>query len=198
MFGIPQQSMKKWEQTLQTTIALQPEHLSIYSLIVEPGTPLQQWVSKGMIELPSDDLVADMYEFTQEYLAKFGYYQYEISNWARPLQNAETSECIHNKQYWKNKPYIGYGAGAHGSFDKIRTESIKHPLLYIKKITEHANHNYAYSPAITKITKLNKITEMRETMMMGLRLTKEGVSDQDFSNALGNISKLYSQTKSMN
>jgi len=185
MFGIPQQNMEKWEQTLQTTISLHPEHLSIYSLIVEPGTPLNQWVNKGIVDLPSDDLAADLYEFTQEYLANFGYYQYEISNWARPMQNGKTSECIHNKQYWKNKPYIGYGAGAHGFFDKIRTENIKHPLTYIKKITEQTSKHFIFSPAIAKVTKLDRITEMRETMMMGLRLTKEGINNQDFFKRFG-------------
>jgi len=111
IFALPGQSLATWQDTLERAIALGPEHLSLYSLIVEEGTPLFTWVKQGRVHEADEDLAADMYEYAEARLATAGYRQYEISNWATP-----DHACQHNLTYWRNLPYIGLGAGAHGSF----------------------------------------------------------------------------------
>jgi oxygen-independent coproporphyrinogen III oxidase len=115
IFGLPDQSMAQWEATLDRAIGLRPEHLSLYSLIVEEGTPLFTWVNQGKVIPADDDLAADMYELAIAKLGQAGYGQYEISNWSLPGH-----ECQHNLTYWHNLPYIGLGAGAHSFFDGHR------------------------------------------------------------------------------
>src|SRR4051812_8743224 len=96
IFGLPHQAMDDWENTLDQALQLAPEHLSLYSLIVEPNTPLHHWVQVGQVDAPDDDLAADLYELAMGKLAEAGYVQYEVSNWARndgpPLSN----------QLWRN------------------------------------------------------------------------------------------------
>jgi len=111
IYGIPNQRLSDWQNTLSAALQLEPEHLSLYSLIVEPGTPLAAQVESGRLPPPDDDLAADMMDLAAEVLSAAGFVQYEISNFARGLTRA----CRHNLQYWRNLPYLGFGAGAHGS-----------------------------------------------------------------------------------
>ncbi len=83
IFGLPHQAQAAWESTLDQALQLAPEHLSLYSLIVEPDTPLYHWVQLGKVDAPDDDLAADLYELAMAKLAGEGYLQYEVSNWAR-------------------------------------------------------------------------------------------------------------------
>jgi len=127
MFGLPGQTMQHWRETLEQALELHPEHFSLYSLIVEEGTPFYTWVHEGRITPGDEDLCADMYEYADELLQQAGYVNYEISNWALPDHYSR-----HNLTYWQNLPYIGMGAGAYSSFGGRRFSNEREPLEYMK------------------------------------------------------------------
>src|SRR5439155_11588511 len=115
MFGLPGQTMRHWQTTLDQALTLHPEHFSLYSLIIEEGTPFHTWSNEGRIIPGDEDLCADMYEYADERLQAEGYENYEISNWALAGYQSR-----HNLTYWQNLPYIGMGAGAHSYFGNRR------------------------------------------------------------------------------
>lgn len=119
IFNLPEQPLAQWQRNLQAALELGPDHLSLYALIVEPGTPLHRQVSQGQIPPPDDDLAADMYACALDTLGTAGYSHYEISNWARTGGEAEWQTpalaSAHNLIYWRNQPYLGLGAGAYGT-----------------------------------------------------------------------------------
>ena len=127
MFGLPNQTMRQWQETLDEALALRPEHLSLYSLIIEEGTPFATWAQEGRITPGDEDLCADMYEYADERLRTEGYSNYEISNWSLPGH-----QCQHNLTYWWNLPYIGMGAGAHSFFGGKRFSDVLDPQEYIR------------------------------------------------------------------
>ncbi len=129
MFGLPGQTMQHWRETLAQALELHPPHLSLYSLIVEEGTPFYTWAHDGSIIPGDEDLCADMYEYADELLQAAGYVNYEISNWALPGYQSR-----HNLTYWQNLPYIGMGAGAYSSFADRRFSNVLEPLAYIKTL----------------------------------------------------------------
>lgn len=131
MFGLPQQTMDHWRQTLDHALDLHPDHLSLYSLIIEEGTPFYTWAHDGRITPGDEDLCADMYEYADELLHKAGYGNYEISNWALPGH-----ESRHNLTYWHNLPYLGMGAGAHSFFAARRFSNERDPATYIKRVKQ--------------------------------------------------------------
>ena len=139
IFNIPGQTMDIWKRDLQTIIDLNPEHLSCYSLTVEEGTQLYQYVNRGKVTMPSDDQSADLYLWTQSIMAKNGYEQYEISNWSKP-----ENECRHNLHYWEIDPYLAFGPSAHGFDGKIRFSNIRNLDGYIKNLCDgkspHQDH----------------------------------------------------------
>src|SRR5690348_6581656 len=104
IFGLPNQTPGEWAADLEETIRLRPEHVSLYGLIVEEKTEFGRRHAAGRLPLPEEDSVAEMYELTLDRLAVAGYRQYEISNFARPGR-----ECRHNRVYWQNEPYVGFG-----------------------------------------------------------------------------------------
>lgn len=110
IYGLPGQDCQSWHDTVEAVLALEPEHLSCYGLKVEEGTPLAERVAAGEC-LPDDDQQADCYLWTVERLARAGYYQYEVSNFARA-----GFQSRHNLKYWMSKPYLGFGPGAHSDF----------------------------------------------------------------------------------
>ncbi|WP_298003476.1 MULTISPECIES: radical SAM family heme chaperone HemW [Anaerolinea] len=185
MFGIPGQTMDTWKYSLDFALSLDPEHLSLYCLTVEEGTPLHQWVEKGKTIMPSEDETAEMYEFSMDYLAEFGFLQYEISNWAKPGKNGEWQMCRHNLQYWNYLPYLGFGAGAHGFFENIRTENVRAIPKYIHQINHLIAQAFPTSPANDRVLKLDFQEQMKEYMMVGLRLTHNGVQLEDFYSRFG-------------
>ena len=113
IYGLPGQTLADWQKTLTAAAALEPNHISCYGLKVEPGTPL--WQQRHSAALPDDDAQADMYLWTVDYLAKQGYVQYEISNFARP-----GFESRHNLKYWRLEEYAGFGPGAHSDLGGVR------------------------------------------------------------------------------
>ncbi|HTI13947.1 MAG TPA: radical SAM family heme chaperone HemW [Dictyobacter sp.] len=129
MFGLPDQTMQQWRETLDKALDLHPEHFSLYSLIVEEGTPFFTWVEEGRITPGDQDLSADMYEYADQRLAEAGYLNYEISNWSLPGHHSR-----HNLTYWFNLPYIGMGAGAYSSFGGRRFSNEREPVEYVKRL----------------------------------------------------------------
>lgn len=130
IYGLPGQTMESWQESLEAALELHPEHLSCYGLKVEPGTPLDGRVMRGEI-LPDDDTQADMYLWTVEKLRLMGYLQYEISNFARP-----GFQSRHNLKYWKSKPYVGFGPGAHSDFGGRRYSFVRDLDKYIRGILD--------------------------------------------------------------
>lgn len=181
MFGIPGQSLADWQANLQKAIALQPDHLSLYSLILEPGTQLFDDVEAGRLQPVSEDLSADMFELAMDELEKAGFSHYEISNWSR----GEAFEARHNKIYWKNQPYLGVGAGAHSSLNGLRVANTTSIEDYIYKIGSLGADSASAFPVAVETLKLDPYTMQQETMMLGMRLTREGVSAFAFEKRYG-------------
>ncbi len=180
IFGLPMQSLSAWQQTLSWALELAPEHFSLYALTLEHGTPLKTWVDRGLLALPEPDLAAEMYEWAAERLERAGYQQYEISNWARAAGLADL-RCRHNLQYWRNDDYVGLGAGAHGHIGGYRTANVRGPAAYIERCADGRPRPFPRTPATAEVLPVDSATRMNETMLMGLRLTEEGVSESRFS-----------------
>jgi oxygen-independent coproporphyrinogen-3 oxidase len=190
IYGLPHQTLDDWQRSLAVAVDLAPQHLSLYALTVEEGTPLHTWVSRGLLESVDPDLAADMYELASEKLAGAGFLQYEISNWAKNSPNHPILQssnpyfaCRHNLQYWRNLPYLGLGAGAHGYFGGQRTANVLHPTAYITHLEnlQPAANNLPRFPAAETVNTIHRAAEMAETMIMSLRLTREGVSRTVFT-----------------
>ena len=108
MYGLPNQHLSQWEDTITRLAELAPEHISLYALTLEEGTPMHLWAKQGRIPEPDPDMAADMYASARKVLSDAGFHHYEISNWSRP-----GLESRHNLVYWRNEPYLGVGPGAH-------------------------------------------------------------------------------------
>ncbi len=109
IYALPHQTLKQWEEELTSALEFAQGHLSLYQLIIEPGTAFYTQHQRGDFQLPSEDLSADMYDFTRNIVAQQGYEDYEVSNYAKPGQ-----ECRHNLLYWEYDDYGCIGPGAHG------------------------------------------------------------------------------------
>ena len=160
MFGLPGQTMQHWKTTLDRALALHPEHFSLYSLIIEEGTPFYTWTNEGRIIPGDEDLCADMYEYADERLQAEGYENYEISNWALPGH-----ESRHNLTYWQNLPYIGMGAGAHSFFGGRRFSNVLDPQEYITLLKKQQRPE-------AEGEFIDRIQEMSETAFLGLRTAR--------------------------
>ena len=172
IFGWPGQTLASWEADLDAVLddALRPEHLSLYNLIVEPGTPLADAVGRGILVVPDDDATADLYEAAMARLATAGYVHYEVANWARD----PSLVARHNLIYWRNGDYVGLGAGAHGHIAGRRTMNHLLPITYAEAVGASA------SP-VSNAEEIAPATAEGETMMLGLRLLGEGVEDAAFA-----------------
>lgn len=162
IYGLPGQRLNDWHETLAAALGLGPEHLALYELSVEPGTPFARREARGELVLPDDELMAEMEIMAHELLAAHGYHRYEISNYARP-----GFQCQHNLNYWHNGPYLGLGAGAVSSFDGLRLTNCDDPEAYQARI--NSGH-----PAFREGEALGQAASFRESVIMGLRLL-EGV-----------------------
>lgn len=185
IFGLPEQSLRRWQETLEYALAFHPEHLSLYCLTIEHGTPLERQAVHGLVPIPDDDLAADMYEHAMQRLDSEGYVQYEISNFARTASDGGMYACRHNLQYWYSRPYLGFGAGAHGYAQGTRTMNVGGIRPYIERCRQAADAPYPAGPAARRVFALDQRTQMQEMMMVGLRLTQEGVSRSEFAARFG-------------
>ncbi len=179
MYALPGQSLETWATTVERALALAPDHLSLYSLIVEEHTPLHRWVGEGKVALPDEDLAADMYEHARSRLREAGYIHYEISNWAKAGR-----ECAHNLTYWRNLPYIGLGAGAHSWYGGRRFMEAKSLREYSARVkatgaSTGGAGDALPAAAIVEEEAISRDLEMAETVMLGLRLMS-GVDLLDF------------------
>ena len=161
--AIPHQTVESWKETLETVVALKPEHISAYSLIIEEGTPFYERYGEGEHddELPSEEDERQMYHDTREILASYGYDRYEISNYAKP-----GFECRHNLGYWSRTEYLGIGVGAASLI---------------------GNERWAQGMSLDEeleVEELSRENEMEEFMFLGLRKIK-GVSLVEFEEAFG-------------
>lgn len=193
IYGLPEHSMASWQNTVERVLALRPEHLSLYALTLEHGTPFGRWASRGLLPLPDPDLAAEMYEWASEFLAANGYVQYEISNWAldglapSSVPRLPSFACKHNLQYWRNLDYIGLGAGAHGYVAGVRYSNVLRIKTYIERAASARAPGLPFPlTSVTVNHHKNSLREdMQETMLTGLRLTVEGISAAAFGQRFG-------------
>jgi oxygen-independent coproporphyrinogen-3 oxidase len=188
MFGLPHQTLAAWQESLSRTLELRPDHVSLYALSLEFGTPMHAWVERGLVPGPDPDLAADMYAWACEDLEVAGFVHYEISNWARKATSADgrsVAACRHNLQYWRNLPYLGFGAGAHGCAAGRRYANIRSPKAYVRRMSQGIGFDFPVSPAGVEQRSIPSSGEMSETMMLGLRLLDEGVDEATFASRFG-------------
>jgi len=197
IYGLPDQGLEDWKRNLAAAVSLETEHLSLYSLTLENGTPMEHWVKRGLINEPESDLAADMYEYSMDYLEGVGYKQYEISNWARIDKDGTLISCEHNVQYWRNLPYLGFGAGGHGFVDDFRIANVLSPTKYIQRcldLTSETRRSFPRSPANISFMQLSQAEIMSDTIIMALRLTREGLSQRLFRERFGvNFANLFAR-----
>lgn len=167
MYGLPEQTMEQVILTLQKAFTLGIQHISAYSLIVEPKTIFYNEMNKGSLRLPKQDDEATMYEYIMEEMEKNNLYQYEISNFANPGH-----ESRHNLTYWNNEEYYGFGAGAHGYVSGERISNIAPINRYIDTVNNEGR-------AILQTHQVTERESVEEEMFLGLRKFK-GVSIDTF------------------
>jgi oxygen-independent coproporphyrinogen-3 oxidase len=191
IYGAPQQRLTDWEYTLDYAASLAPEHYSLYALQLESGTKLKRLVKAGDLPEPDDDLAADMYDLASQKLAAQGFEHYEISSWAKPGYGSR-----HNLQYWRNLPYLGLGAGAHGYAGGFRTVNIMRPECYIERLNATStNYPYPRTPATQTCEAVSREQEIFETIMLGLRMLTEGLSYPLFEDRFGmSLEALHGET----
>ncbi|MDY5044668.1 radical SAM family heme chaperone HemW [Phascolarctobacterium sp.] len=163
IYGLPGQSLASLADTLQRLLATGIEHISVYGLIVEEGTPLERLVSAGKLMLPDEDIAADMYELVQRLLAEAGFERYEISNYAK---NGQYSR--HNTVYWQYHPYIAFGAAACGMEKALRRTAASTVPEYIAAAQALTSANWRTSELYTSES-LTLQQQLEEFMFMGLR-----------------------------
>ena len=182
IYGLPEQPLAKWQETLEQALELGPEHLSLYALTVEEGTPLARDVARGRVPAPDPDIQAEHYEWTQDRLAGVGYEHYEISNWARP-----GLRCAHNLLYWRNREYLGLGAGAHSFLNGVRFSTVLLPNRYTELVDETIASREAGGTSMLHVHGAEEITpelSMSDTLILGLRLI-DGIALADFEARYG-------------
>ncbi|NJR65214.1 MAG: coproporphyrinogen III oxidase [Leptolyngbyaceae cyanobacterium CRU_2_3] len=163
--GLPYLTPVRWQESLEAAIALAPTHLSIYDLTLEPTTSFGHWYQSGVQPLPTDEMTADMYRAAQQTLTEAGYEHYEISNYAKPGY-----QCRHNRVYWENRSYYGFGMAAasythHQRFTRPRQRSI-----YYQWVQDYQAVGGAIDCPVTVYPE-----QLLDTLMLGMRLS-EGLS----------------------
>ena len=202
MYGLPDQTPEQWGATLDGALGLRPSHISMYCLTLEEGTPMERDAAAGRIPVPDGDLAADMYLAAEVKTAEAGFRHYEISNWAIPGR-----ESRHNLLYWRNRPFLGVGPGAHSYLDGHRFHNIRSPREYTRRMTngespippsfprrrepipgeprpESTGRPFKGIPVVEAAEPVDRRLEMAETMMMGLRLDT-GVDPGQFAARFG-------------
>ncbi len=169
IYGLPGQTEARWRRTLEEAVSLHPEHLSLYALTLDEGTPLYTAVEKGDAPTPDPDAAAGHYELAEDMLKSSGYVHYEISNWALPGY-----ECRHNLVYWHNEPYFGFGAAAHSSLGGHRLANTGDLDAYIASGGDAVEMDETIPLPLCRA----------ETLILGLRLVR-GIDVAGMSARLG-------------
>ncbi|MDR6198570.1 putative oxygen-independent coproporphyrinogen III oxidase [Microbacterium sp. SORGH_AS428] len=131
IYGAPGESLSDWRASVEAALALEPDHLSAYALIIEDGTKLARRIRSGDVPAPDDDLQAEMYELVDDAMADAGYDWYEVSNWARGADHRSR----HNLAYWRGTDWWGFGPGAHSHVAGVRWWNVKHPAAYAQRLS---------------------------------------------------------------
>ena len=153
IYGAPGESLESWKSTLLSALELGTDHISAYSLIVEPGTKLERKIRKGEVPATDEDLNAAKYELATEMMASAGLSWYEVSNWGKPSR--------HNSAYWASQDWWGYGPGAHSHLAGNRFWNQKHPASYQSALNEGL--------AVAGREELTPTQRLEEELMLGLR-----------------------------
>jgi oxygen-independent coproporphyrinogen-3 oxidase len=171
--GLPRQTLQGWQRNLTAALELRPEHLSLYLLDVQEGTPLADQIKRGQQPKPNDDLAAEMYLIMIDELSTAGYEHYEISNFCRPGFGSR-----HNTKYWAGDPYYGFGCSAH-SYDGARRRwaNERDTAKYVELIEQET------SPVVER-TELNDEEARSESIFLGLRLMR-GLDLEDYRSRFG-------------
>jgi oxygen-independent coproporphyrinogen-3 oxidase len=166
IFSLPNQSLQRWKSNLEQAIELQPTHISCYSLIVEPGTPLFNMVQSKQVTPLDTDSDAELYEFTIDFLTSHGFEQYEVSNFAKP-----NFKCRHNINYWNHSNYLSFGPSAHSFWKNERWWNVSNIAAYIEQL------NNRILP-LSGGEHLSETKLMEEAIFLGLR--SEGIDFEQF------------------
>jgi len=132
IYGTPGESLDDWRVSLEEAVALEPDHISAYALVVEQGTKLAAQVRRGLVVMPDDDDEADKYELADRVLSGAGFQWYEVSNWA----TRRAARCRHNEGYWAGGDWWGIGPGAHSHVGGVRWWNVKHPSAYAGRLSD--------------------------------------------------------------
>jgi oxygen-independent coproporphyrinogen-3 oxidase len=159
IYGTPGESDADWQASLDAAIASGADHVSAYSLIVEPGTRMATQVARGVLPMPDDDVLADRYLMAEKSLSTNGLQWYEVSNWAR----SAAARCRHNELYWTGADWWGAGPGAHSHVGGVRWWNVKHPTEYAAKLAENS------SPAAAREV-LDRTARRMEDVLLRIRL----------------------------
>ncbi|MFL2746320.1 MAG: radical SAM family heme chaperone HemW [Dehalococcoidia bacterium] len=208
MFGLPNQTKYEWIQTLEVVPTIPIQHISMYCLTIEKNTPMFHQVNQGVLQIPDQDLAAEMYEIATDFMKQENFRNYEISNWAK-----NNKICEHNLAYWKNQQFIGIGPGAHSLLSSYRFSNIESPKKYIQKLKSNPDFEKTQNnkqtdkdkfltiPTTENYEKQDVKTKMSDTMIMGLRLDS-GINLDEFEEKFqikiekifpGKIDKLISE-----
>ena len=208
MFGLPNQTKYEWIQTLEVVPTIPIQHISMYCLTIEKNTPMFHQVNQGVLQMPDQDLAAEMYEIATDFMKQENFRNYEISNWAK-----NNKICEHNLAYWKNQQFIGIGPGAHSLLSSYRFSNIESPKKYIQKLKSNPDFEKTQNnkqtdkdkfltiPTTENYEKQDIKTKMSDTMIMGLRLDS-GINLDEFEEKFqikiekifpGKIDKLISE-----
>ena len=181
MFGLPNQRLNEWEETLREIISLEPAHISAYSLIIEEGTAFYNLYENDKLKLPTEEEERKMYHLAKKILEENGFNQYEISNYAK-----EGKECRHNLAYWNMDNWIGVGSASASYINGKRIKNISSVEEYINSINERGE-------AVEEIINNSKNDNMEEFMFMGLRKIN-GIDENEFKKRFSmNINDVYGE-----
>lgn len=181
MFGLPNQRLNEWEETLREIISLEPAHISAYSLIIEEGTAFYNLYENDKLKLPTEEEERKMYHLAKKILEENGFNQYEISNYAK-----ERKECRHNLAYWNMDNWIGVGSAAASYINGKRIKNISSVEEYINSINEKGE-------AVEEIINNSKNDNIEEFMFMGLRKIN-GIDENEFKKRFSmNINDVYGE-----
>ncbi len=181
IYGIPTQTLKSWKYTLESVLKRNLTHISIYSLMYEPGTPLYKSFIRREIDQMPEDLELEIFDVTQEVLDRHRFFWYEISNYAK-----DGYECRHNLTYWKGEEYLGFGPSAYSFMRNTRWSNTPNVKAYIELLNRSKN------PKIWE-EKLSPFEKAKELVILGLRL-KEGVSLSEVHIKTGiNIEEIFAE-----
>jgi oxygen-independent coproporphyrinogen-3 oxidase len=167
IYGTPGESVDDWQASLDHALALEPDHVSAYALIVEEGTALARRVARGEIPAPDDDAMADMYLMADDVLTSAGLGWYELSNWARDAE----ARCRHNLLYWHSADWWGIGPGAHSHVDGVRWWNVKHPAAYAQRLAAGESpmlDHEILDPSMSVVERVMLEARLREGLPLGI------------------------------